>query len=226
MTPLTTMTLRSTAWPRWKRIGDIVAAAAIGLVTLPALILACLVVKLTSRGPAIYSQRRIGWRNREFTIYKIRTMRVDAERTGGPRWCVPGDPRVTIVGRVLRACHVDELPQLWNVLRGEMSLVGPRPERPEFMPKIRPFVPGYDARHAIRPGITGLAQVQVGADTEVSNVARKLVYDLYYIEHSGPALEARIYVATLMKVCGVSLASLRQWMGLNLETAESQRRAA
>jgi lipopolysaccharide/colanic/teichoic acid biosynthesis glycosyltransferase len=209
-----------------KRGGDVCAALVIGTLSLPFVALACLVVKVTSPGPAIYSQRRIGWKNREFTIYKIRTMRTDAERTGGPRWCVPGDTRVTAVGRVLRACHVDELPQLWNVLRGEMSLVGPRPERPEFMPKIRPFVPGYDARHAVRPGITGLAQVQVGADTEVSNVARKLVYDLYYVENAGPALEAWIYVGTLLKVCGVSLETLRRWMDLNLERPDAVRRRA
>jgi lipopolysaccharide/colanic/teichoic acid biosynthesis glycosyltransferase len=223
---ITTTLAKSATWHRLKRVGDVSAALLIGLVALPAIALACLAVKLTSRGPAIYSQQRIGWKNRHFTIYKIRTMTVDAEKAGGPRWCVPGDPRVTPLGRVLRALHVDELPQLWNVLRGEMSLIGPRPERPEFMPKIKPFVPGYDLRHAVRPGITGLAQVQVGADTEVSNVARKLRYDLYYIEHAGPALEARILVATLLKVIGVNLATLRQWMGLNLEQPAELRRAA
>jgi len=144
-------------------------------------------------------------------------MRVDAEACGGPRWCVPGDARVTVVGRVLRKLHIDELPQLWNVIKGDMSLVGPRPERPEFMPKIRPFVPGYDARHAVRPGITGLAQVQVDADTEVGNVARKLRYDLYYVRHQGLWLETKVYGCTVLKVFGMSLSRLRAMLNLGLE---------
>jgi len=207
-------------WLALKRFADVSASLALLIVSLPLLAAAMLLVKATSRGPAIYSQRRVGWRNREFTIYKVRTMRVDAERTGGPRWCVPGDPRVTWVGRLLRRCHVDELPQLVNVLRGEMSLVGPRPERPEFMPRIRAEVPGYDARHTVRPGITGLAQVQVAADTDFANVARKLVYDLYYVRHQGPRLEAKILACTLLKVCGVPLGRLRALMALGLEPAD------
>src|SRR5262249_3827844 len=152
-----------------------------------------------------------------FTIYKVRTMRLDAEASGGPRWCLPGDPRVTLVGSVLRKLHLDELPQLVNVLRGEMSLVGPRPERPEFMPKIRGWVPGYDARHAVLPGITGLAQVQVPADTDFANVGRKLRYDLYYLRHQGPVLEAKVLGCTLLKVLGVPLSWLRMLLGLGLE---------
>ena len=203
-------------WLRAKRAFDVIAATILLVISAPALFAAVVVVRFTSRGPAIYSQKRIGWQGRLFTIYKVRSMRVDAEACGGPRWCVPGDLRVTAVGRVLRKLHIDELPQLWNVIRGDMSLVGPRPERPEFMPKIRPFVPGYDARHAVRPGITGLAQVQVDADTEVSNVARKLRYDLYYVRHQGPWLEARIYGCTLLKLFGASLPCLRALLNLGL----------
>jgi lipopolysaccharide/colanic/teichoic acid biosynthesis glycosyltransferase len=209
-------------WRFSKRVFELVAASALLVGSLPVLLMAMAIVKLTSTGPAIYSQRRIGRRGRHFTIYKVRSMAVDAEMRGGPRWCVPGDPRVTTVGRILRKLHIDELPQLWNVLRGDMSLVGPRPERPEFMPKIKPFVPGYDNRHAVRPGITGLAQVQVDADTDVGNVARKLRYDLYYIEHQGPWLEAKIYFCTLLKILGVSLPRLRQLLNLNLEPPAEQ----
>jgi lipopolysaccharide/colanic/teichoic acid biosynthesis glycosyltransferase len=143
-------------------------------------------------------------------------MRVDAEEQG-PRWCLPGDHRVTAVGRVLRKSHLDELPQLWNVLKGEMSLIGPRPERPEFMPKLRAFVPDYDTRHEVLPGITGLAQVQVDADTDVQNVARKLSYDLYYIRHIGARLELQILACTVLKLIGVPLASLRALLKLNVE---------
>ena len=211
-----------------KRAFDLVAAGVLLVLSAPILLLALALVKLTSSGPAIYSQRRIGRHNRDFTIYKVRTMREDAERIGGPRWCVPGDARITSVGRWLRKLHIDELPQLWNVLRGEMSLVGPRPERPEFMPKIRPFVPGYDNRHAVLPGITGLAQVQVDADTDVDNVARKLKYELYYIRHQGPIMETKIYGYTLLKVFGASLPTLRRMLalGLDKEVAMPQRRAA
>lgn len=215
-------------WIRCKRMIDVVAAFLFLVISSPVLLLALALVKLTSAGPAVYSQRRIGRHNRLFTIYKVRTMRADAETVGGPRWCIPGDPRITAVGRWLRKLHIDELPQLWNVLRGEMSLVGPRPERPEFMPKIRPFVPGYDDRHAVLPGITGLAQVQVDADTDVDNVARKLQYDLFYIRNQGPLLEAQVYGCTLLKILGVSLPKLRQIMrlGIDGEFHHEQRRAA
>src|SRR5262245_7143656 len=215
-------------WLTCKRSFDLVAASALLVVSVPALLVAMALVKLTSAGSTIYSQRRIGRHNRIFTIYKLRSMRIEAERIGGPRWCVPGDPRITPVGRWMRKLHIDELPQLWNVLRGDMSLVGPRPERPEFMPKIKPFVANYDARHAVLPGITGLAQVQVDADTDVDNVARKLKYDLYYVRHQGPLLEAKIYGYTLLKVLGITLPTLRNMMalGLDQEPAMPERRAA
>src|SRR5262249_17904057 len=154
----------------------------IGLVLLaPSAVLilyAMALVRLTSRGSAIYRQTRLGLNGRPFTIYKIRTMYHDSERLTGPQWSRPGDPRVTPIGRILRATHIDELPQLWNVLRGEMSLVGPRPERPELAAGLERELPSYRDRLAVRPGVTGLAQVQLPPDTDVESVRRKLAYDI------------------------------------------------
>ncbi|MFL5330439.1 MAG: sugar transferase [Gemmataceae bacterium] len=201
---------------RIKRVCDVISSIVILAITSPFILLAMALVRLTSRGPAIYTQKRVGMHGREFVIYKIRTMRADAEEQG-PRWCLPHDHRVTLVGRLLRKSHLDELPQLWNVLIGEMSLIGPRPERPEFMPKLRAFVPDYDSRHQVLPGITGLAQVQVDADTDVQNVARKLSYDLYYIGHQGMSLELRILACTVLKLFGVPLPALRSLLNLNVD---------
>ena len=138
-----------------------------------------------------------------FTLYKIRTMYHDCERLTGPQWSTPGDPRITPVGRVLRKLHLDELPQLLNVLRGEMSLVGPRPERPEIVKRLREVVVGYDRRHAVRPGITGFAQVHLPPDTCVRSVRNKLVYDLFYIRTSGVRMELFILFATGLKMLGL-----------------------
>ena len=139
-------------------------------------------MKLTSPGPAFYTQTRVGQGGRPFTIYKLRTMIHNCESLTGPRWCMPGDPRVTPAGWLLRVTHLDELPQLLNVLRGEMSLVGPRPERPEFLPQLERALPAYRQRLVVRPGVTGLAQVKLPADTDLDSVRRKLAHDLYYIE--------------------------------------------
>src|SRR5262249_46262461 len=130
------------------------------------------------------------------TIYKIRSMYQNAESDGGARWCKLGDPRITPVGRVLRKTHIDELPQLWNVLRGEMSLVGPRPERPEFVPQLEQAIPRYRARLRVRTGLTGLAQVQLPPDSDLASVRRKLAYDLYYVERGGLWLDVRLLFCT------------------------------
>jgi lipopolysaccharide/colanic/teichoic acid biosynthesis glycosyltransferase len=179
-------------------------AAALVLVILaaPLLLLSALLVKLTSRGPAFYTQTRIGRNGKLFTIYKVRTMVHDCESLTGPRWAMPEDPRVTRVGHFLRRTHLDELPQLFNVLRGDMSLIGPRPERPEFVPKLERAVPRYRERLAIRPGITGLAQVHLPPDTDIDSVRRKLAYDLYYIQKMNVWLDLRILVATVFYSLG------------------------
>ncbi len=192
-----------------KRCLDCVLSLILGVVAAPVVLAAMALVRLTSRGPAVYTQQRVGLGGREFTIYKIRTMIHNCESLTGPRWCVPGDPRVTPVGGVLRKLHIDELPQLLNVLRGDMSLVGPRPERPEFVRKLARDIPHYQARHAVFPGITGLAQIHLPPDTEVAHVERKLVYDLYYARHSGVWLDLKILACTALKLLGLPGAALR-----------------
>src|SRR5439155_23304893 len=162
---------------------DFCLALVILILALPVFVLAALAVKLTSRGPIFYCQTRTGKGGRPYTIYKIRSMRHDCESKTGACWSLPGDSRITLVGYFLRHTHVDELPQLWNVIRGDMSLVGPRPERPEFVGKLAAVFPDYHKRLAVRPGVSGLAQIQLPADTDLESVWRKLLYDLYYVEH-------------------------------------------
>jgi lipopolysaccharide/colanic/teichoic acid biosynthesis glycosyltransferase len=180
------------------------ATAALMLVPALPLMAACIaLVRLTSPGPGIYSQARVGRGGRVFTLYKIRTMRFDCEKLTGPTWCKPGDSRITPVGRVLRKLHLDELPQLFNVLRGEMSLIGPRPERPEIVTKLREQVVGYDRRHAVKPGITGFAQIHLPPDSCLQSVRNKLVYDLFYIRHRAWPMELFILLATGLKMFGL-----------------------
>jgi lipopolysaccharide/colanic/teichoic acid biosynthesis glycosyltransferase len=182
---------------------DVSAALVLLVLTAPLILLAALLVKLTSPGPAFYTQTRVGRKGRLFTIYKIRTMIHNCESLTGPRWSIPGDPRVTWVGRVLRLSHLDELPQLLNVLRGDMSLIGPRPERPEFVPELEKAIPAYRQRLAVRPGVTGLAQVNLPADTDLGSVRLKLAFDLHYIRHLGPWLDVRILLCTVLYSVGV-----------------------
>ncbi len=182
---------------------DATLALVLFVLTAPVMIVAMLLVRLTSRGPAIYTQKRMGLGGRVFTIYKIRTMHRDCERQSGATWSLPGDPRVTPVGRVLRSTHLDELPQLINVLMGEMSLVGPRPERPEFLATLEHSLSGYCRRLAVRPGVTGLAQVQQPPDADLDSVRRKLNYDLCYVDRMSPWLDLRIILATALKCVGV-----------------------
>ena len=162
-----------------KRVFDIAMALTLLLLSLPIVLLAALMVKFTSRGPAFYSQTRVGRGGRPFTIWKLRSMVVDSEKHGA-QWCKKGDPRVTTVGRFLRRSHIDELPQLWNILRGDMSLVGPRPERPHFVDEFSRRYPRYVARHRVPSGLTGLAQSRgLRGDTSISERAR---FDNIYIE--------------------------------------------
>ncbi len=182
---------------RLKRLLDI----AVSLVVMPAALvvisICAVLIKLTSPGPVFYRQQRVGKDGRLFTFVKLRTMVPDAEKDTGPVWARKDDPRVTPVGRLLRRLHVDELPQLFNVLRGEMSLVGPRPERPEFVEQFKRQIALYDKRLLVRPGITGWAQVHRGSDSSLEDVAEKLRYDLYYIRHLSFSLDLRIILATI-----------------------------
>ena len=166
---------------RAKRVMDVALSLGLMALSAPVVALCAAVTRLTSRGPAFYSQERVGQYGRVFTIYKLRTMYHDCDRLTGPKWCVPGDPRITPFGRFLRAAHLDELPQLVNVLRGQMSLVGPRPERPEIAASLATQVAEYDARSAVLPGITGHAQVHLPPDVTVADVREKIRYDREYM---------------------------------------------
>jgi lipopolysaccharide/colanic/teichoic acid biosynthesis glycosyltransferase len=196
--------------PSWygvlKTAVDRLVALVLLTVSAPVILLAAVAIKLTSRGPVLYAQTRVGRGGRPFTIYKLRSMTHDCEQQSGARWCTAGDPRVTAVGRFLRATHIDELPQLWNILRGDMSLVGPRPERPEFVPQLEKAIPRYRERLRVRPGLTGLAQVQLPADTDLESVRRKLACDLYYVERRGFWLDLRILLSTPFHVLGIPFA--------------------
>lgn len=193
--------------PAWylgvKLVLDFLLAALLCVPALPVVLLAALAVKLTSRGPVFYTQTRVGRHGRLFAIIKIRTMIHNCESLTGPRWSMPGDPRITPVGWFLRKSHLDELPQLLNVLRGEMSLIGPRPERPEFVPELERSLPAYRLRLLVRPGVTGLAQVQLPPDTDVDSVRKKLMHDLYYIQNIGFWLDFRLLLSTGFYALGV-----------------------
>ncbi len=186
-----------------KAAADFVAALVLFVLALPVMVAVGLLVKLTSPGPVIYRQTRLGRGGSPYTLRKIRTMAHNCELHSGPRWSTAHDPRVTPLGRFLRKTHLDELPQLWNVLCGEMSLVGPRPERPEFVPTLERSIPRYRERLRVRPGITGLAQVQLPPDTDLASVRRKLAYDLYYVGHLGPWLDLKLVVCTGLSLVGV-----------------------
>jgi len=183
-----------------KAVADFAMALVLLVLSAPVILLAGLLIKLTSRGPVFYTQVRLGRHSRLFTIVKLRTMYHNCENHTGPQWSMPGDSRITWIGGILRRTHIDELPQLWNVLRGHMSMVGPRPERPEFVPKLETAIPFYRERLLVRPGITGLAQVQLPPDTDLTSVRRKLAHDIYYMRKKNLWLDARIIVATALNV--------------------------
>jgi lipopolysaccharide/colanic/teichoic acid biosynthesis glycosyltransferase len=187
----------------WKSTLDSVLACVLMVLTAPVMLLAIGLVRLTSPGPVIYCQTRLGQNGRRYTIYKIRSMYHDCERLTGARWSMPGDKRVTWIGKILRATHIDELPQLWNILRGEMSLVGPRPERPEIAGQLERALPSFRERLLVRPGVTGLAQVQLPPDVDLDSVRRKLACDLYYVSRANLWLDVRILIGTAFGVLGV-----------------------
>ncbi|MFA5911170.1 MAG: TIGR03013 family XrtA/PEP-CTERM system glycosyltransferase, partial [Vicinamibacterales bacterium] len=184
-----------------KRVIDVVSAL-IGLVlATPLLLVLAVIIKVTSPGPVFYSQRRVGCDSRIFTVYKLRSMCADAERNTGPVWAPhQGDARVTRIGRFMRRTRLDEIPQFWNILAGHMSLVGPRPERPEFVESLARDIPFYGQRHVIKPGLTGWAQVRYTYGATVEEAMEKLQFDLFYIKHLSVTLDLFIIFETVKTV--------------------------
>ena len=188
---------------RWKPLIAKVTALALIVPGLPIMCILMLIVRISSRGPALYAQSRVGKDGVTFTMYKLRSMRIDAEDDSGPVWSSGDDPRVTPIGRFLRDRHLDELPQLFNVLRGEMDLFGPRPERPEFTCVLSEELPAYSDRTLVRPGITGLAQINLPPDSDLESVRRKLHLDFEYIRGATFWLDLRMFFATSLRLLGI-----------------------
>ena len=181
----------------YKRLASIFVSVTGLLLSLPWIPLVALAIKLSSRGPILYRQKRVGREGMIFDCYKFRTMREDAEADSGATWAADNDPRITKVGSFLRVSRLDEIPQLWNVLRGDMSLVGPRPERPEFVQWLSREIPHYNVRHTVRPGITGWAQVRYRYGSSVEDSQEKLRYDLFYVKNISPGFDLLILFYTI-----------------------------
>jgi len=181
----------------YKRAASVVVSVLGLLISLPLIPFIVLAIKLTSPGLVFYRQRRVGRNGVVFDCYKFRTMRANAEADTGPTWAGDDDPRITPVGRFLRRIRADEIPQLWNVLRGDMSLVGPRPERPEFVAALSREIPYYQLRHVVRPGISGWAQIRYKYGSSVEDAKEKLRYDLFYIKNMSAGLDLLILFQTV-----------------------------
>jgi exopolysaccharide biosynthesis polyprenyl glycosylphosphotransferase len=179
-----------------KRLIDLAVAGLVLIAGLPVWLLIALAIKIDSRGPVLYRQERVGMDGKHFRIIKFRSMVADAEKAG-PQWALKIDPRITTIGRSLRKLHLDEIPQVWNVLRGEMSLVGPRPERPVFVEELIREIPLYPRRLRVRPGVTGWAQVKHKYDESIEDVRKKVQYDLYYIENMSLRMDMKIIFSTV-----------------------------
>lgn len=179
-----------------KRAFDIAVSSLALVVSAPIMLAIAGLIRLEERGSVFYSQTRVGQSGRLFTLYKFRTMVGNAEQNGST-WAMPNDPRATVVGRLLRRLRLDELPQLWNILKGDMSVVGPRPERPEFAGPLSAMIPFYDERHLIKPGLTGWAQINYPYGSSIADARRKLQLDLYYIKHTSLELDLVILLRTL-----------------------------
>ena len=191
------------AFFRWKYRIDRALACVLLAALSPVILLLYLLVKVSSPGPGLYRQERLGEGGTTFVMLKLRSMRHNAEAKSGPKWADKNDNRVTWIGRWLRKLHLDELTQLWNVVRGEMSLVGPRPERPEISEVLHPVIDRYYDRLKVRPGVTGLAQINLPPDHTLEDAMRKQVLDLNYIDHAGPWLDLRMLVATALRLIGL-----------------------
>jgi sugar transferase (PEP-CTERM system associated) len=183
-----------------KRSFDIVCSVIILAMTFPLMLLAALAVKLEDRGPVFYSQERVGKDGKTFLVHKFRSMRTDAEKNGKPQWAQQNDPRITRIGNFMRKTRIDELPQILNVFKGDMSFVGPRPERAYFVEQLIEVVPYYNVRHSVKPGITGWAQVRYGYGSSAEDALQKLQYDLYYVKNNSLFLDVLILIDTLKVV--------------------------
>jgi len=192
--------------PPWeknvKRLIDILVCLVVGIVSLPLLFIIAVCIKLGSRGPVFYAQERVGYRNKILRVYKFRSMIENAEKDSGPVWADKNDLRITRVGNILRKTRLDELPQIYNILRGDMSLVGPRPERLFFVEKLKRKIPYYPLRLKVKPGLTGWAQIKHRYDRSLDDVREKLKYDLYYIENMSLNMDFKIILATIFVVLG------------------------
>ena len=183
-----------------KRVFDVVCAAVLLVITLPIMLLTMLCIAAESRGSVFYRQERVGLNGKSFDVIKFRSMRSDAEQDGNPRWALASDDRITRVGRFIRRVRIDELPQLYNVLKGEMSMVGPRPERPFFVDSLTKDIPYYAVRHSVKPGVTGWAQVRYEYGATVEDAKQKLQYDLYYVKNHTLFLDMLIMFETVSVV--------------------------
>ena len=184
----------------YKRGFSVVLAGLMLIPGIPIILFLVLLVKLTSKGPGIFTQVRVGKNGKPFLMYKIRTMRVDAEAGTGAVWATKKDPRTTLLGRILRRLHLDEFPQLFNVIRGDMALVGPRPERPEFVEMLGQKIKGYSVRLLVVPGVTGYAQLNLPADRDLDDVRRKLSLDSEYIEGASLWFDFRLILGTVCRL--------------------------
>jgi exopolysaccharide biosynthesis polyprenyl glycosylphosphotransferase len=187
----------SSSFNLMRRVLSTLMSLTLLLVVLPFLPFVILAIKLDSRGPVLYRQKRVGRAGHTFYCYKFRTMRQDAEADTGPTWAGDDDPRITRTGKLLRAARIDEIPQLWCVFKGDMAFVGPRPERPEFVEWLTKEIPYYGVRHAVRPGITGWAQVRYKYGNTVEDAKQKLQYDLFYIKNASLGLDILIMLQTI-----------------------------
>ena len=183
-----------------KRLFDLIISLPLCIMLLPVWTIISVAIKINSKGPVFYNQERLGLNSEPFMIHKFRSMVQGAEDKSGPIWASDGDHRITSMGRFLRRFRLDEIPQLINVLKGEMSLIGPRPERPFFVERLREEYPIYDRRFRMRPGITGWSQIKRPSDRDVEDVRQKLKYDFYYIENVGFNLDMKILLNTVVVV--------------------------
>lgn len=202
------------AYFRRKYIADRWLGGVLLVLTAPLTLTLFVIVKLTSPGPGFYRQERVGLNGTTFYVVKLRSMVVNAERPGEAVWCVPNDARITWLGKVLRKLHLDELPQLYNVVRGDMCLVGPRPERPKICEDLARQIDGYYDRNAVKPGITGLAQINLPPDVTIEDVRKKQILDLDYIENANFWLDIRMITLTALYTLAIKGEGIIKFMGL------------